>query len=93
MATYGRLREFQSETESIAAYLERVEVFFSANDIAADKQVAVFLSVVGGKTFSLLRDLVAPAKPQEKTLATLFQTLRRHYEPKPLVIVEKFHLY
>ena len=75
MATYGKLSEFQPETESIAAYLERVEVFYKANSIAEDKQVAVFLSVVGGKTFSLLRDLLAPAKPQDQTLATLFETL------------------
>ena len=93
MAIYGKLSEFQPETESIAAYLERVEVFYKANSIAEDKQVAVFLSVVGGKTFSLLRDLLAPAKPQDQTLATLFETLKLHFEPKPLVIAERFYFH
>ena len=93
MATYGKLREFQPETEHIAAYLKRVEVFYKANDIAEDKQVTVFLSVVGGKTFSLLRDLLAPDKPQDKTLAVLFETLKRHFKPKPLVIVERFYFH
>ena len=67
MATYGKLQEYKPGAESIAAYLERVEIFFQANNIAADKQVPVFLSVVGGRTYSLLRDLTAPAKPQDKT--------------------------
>ena len=44
MATYGKLQEYKPEAESIAAYLERVEIFFQANNIAADKQVPVFLA-------------------------------------------------
>ena len=62
MASYGKLSEFHPEAESISAYLERVELFFTANSIADDKKVAVFLSVIGGKTYSLLRDLLAPEK-------------------------------
>ena len=46
-----------------------------ANSIADDKKVAVFLSVVGGKTYSLLWDLLAPEKLQDKSLPVLFQTL------------------
>lgn len=52
--------------------------------------MAVFLSVVGGKTYSLLRDLLAPAKPQNQTQIELFEALKRHYEPKPLIIAERF---
>ena len=90
MATYGQLQEYKPESENITAYLERIEVFFRANDIAADKQVPVFLSVVGGKTYSLLRDLTAQEKPQDKTLAQLFETLKSHFQPKPLAIAERF---
>ena len=93
MATYGQLQEYKPESENITAYLERVEVFFRANDIAADKQVPVFLSVVGGKTYSLLRDLTSPEKPQDKTLAQLSETLKSHFQPKPLVIAERFYFH
>ena len=34
-------------------------VFFYANAIADDKKVAVFLTVIGSKTYSLVRSLVA----------------------------------
>ena len=40
MATtlFGTLQEFQPETDSISAYLERAEVFFKTNDIAEEKK-------------------------------------------------------
>ena len=79
------------EAESISAYLEQVELFFTANSIADDKKVAMLLSVGGGKTYSLLRDLLAPEKPQDKSLPVLFQKLKEHYEPKLLVIAERFY--
>ena len=81
------------ETEKITAYLERVELFFVANVVAEDKQVPIFLSSVGGKTYSLLRDLLAPEKPSSKSLEVLFTTLKTHYEPQPVVIAERFYFH
>ena len=54
------------------------------------KQVAVFLTVAGRKVYALLRDLLAPEKPNTKTFKELAQTLKNHYEPKPVVIAERF---
>ena len=45
----------QPENGLFLSYLERVELFFDANDIVDEKKVAVFFSVVGSKTYSLLR--------------------------------------
>lgn len=45
MATFRTLQEFCPDEEQIAAYIEHVEVYFKANDIAENKQVPVFLSV------------------------------------------------
>ena len=93
MATLGHIGKFDSADESISAYLERVELFFAANDIEDPKQVAVFLSVIGPKNYALLHDLLAPVKPQEKSLAALFETLRKHFEPKPVIIAERFRFH
>ncbi len=38
-ATFGKIEEFQPEFESIAAYLEIVELFFDANNIPAARHV------------------------------------------------------
>ena len=71
----------------------RVDLFFVANGIADEKKVAVFLSTVGGRIYSLLRDLLSHVKPQEITMAELQEVLKNHFEPKPLVIAESFYLY
>ena len=93
MSRFGQLHEYQASQEPVSAYLERVALFFQANDIPEEKRVAVFLSVVGATTYALLRDLLAPQKPQDKPLRDLFAVLKTHFEPKPLVIEQRFHFH
>jgi 5-hydroxyisourate hydrolase-like protein (transthyretin family) len=50
MARLSHINEFDSEKETISAYLERVEMFFQANDVKTEKRVPVLLSVIGVKT-------------------------------------------
>ena len=45
-----------------------MELFLQANAVADGRKVAVFLTLIGPKTYGLLRNLVAPEKPSEKTL-------------------------
>ncbi len=59
------------QNEAIAAYLERVKLYFSANAIAENKLVPVFLGVIGAKTYTLLRNLLAPTKLSEASLGRL----------------------
>ena len=47
---FGNLEPFDADEESIAAYLEHVELYFAANETPEEKKVAVFLSSIGGKT-------------------------------------------
>ena len=55
MATQiGQLPEFDPATGKIATYLERVELFFLANEMPDKKSVPIFLNGVGGKTYALL---------------------------------------
>jgi RNase H-fold protein (predicted Holliday junction resolvase) len=70
--------------------MERVKLFFTANGVADNKKV---LTVIGSKTYSPLRNLVAPTLPQEKSLEQLVTILKQHYEPRPLVIAERFHFH
>ena len=90
---YGTVGEYQPEIELFSSYIERVQLFFLANTIADDKKVPVFFSLLGSKTYSLLRSLVAPTLPQDKSLGDLVTTLKKHFEPKPLVIAEQFRLH
>lgn len=93
MATFGKVSEFKPEEESIEAYLERVQLFIEANGVKADKKVAVLLSVIGSKTYSNVRDLVSPARPDFKSYDNLVGILKKHFNPKPLVIAQRFYFH
>ena len=92
-ATVGTLQEFKPELKSITAYLERFTAFIDTNDIKADKHVATLLSVIGPKTYSILRSLIAPESPQSKSLDALYKILKTHYDLKPLVILERYNFH
>jgi hypothetical protein len=81
------------ESEEWVSYSERLEQYFEANDIADGKKVPTLLSVIGAKTYSLLRSLTAPQKPSQKTYAQLVAALKEHLSPKPLVIAERFRFH
>jgi len=92
MAKFGRLEEFNPWKETISSYLKQIELYFMANDITEKKQVAVFLSVIGGQMYTFIKNLLAPAKPH-KQLSKLLETLRKHYKPQKVVIAKRFHFH
>ena len=57
------------------------------------KQVATLLLVIGGKTYTLLSDLLAPEKPLSKSLKQLQKILQTCFKPKPVVIAERFQFF
>ena len=72
MATHGVIGEFNGVREDWVSYTERLEQYFTANDVEnAAKQHAILLSVCGAATYKLIRGLVAPSKPTDKTFAQL----------------------
>ena len=67
---FGQVTEFQPDT----TYEERIKMFFTANQIPEETQVAVLLSVIGSAHFSSLSSLLAPDKPADKSVAELLTT-------------------
>ena len=92
-APLGTLQEFQPEGEEIKDYLERVQLYIEANAIPNDRQRAVLLSVVGSKMYAILSDLLAPTLPREKTYVEISTVLKQHFEPKRVVIAERYHFH
>ena len=94
MALLGRTDSFDLKTDNITEYIERVEQYFIANDVTDEKkQTAIFLTVIGNETYSLLRNLLAPESPAGKTVKTLSETLIDHLKPQPIIIAERFKFY
>lgn len=90
MALIGRVEEFKESREDFASYLERFELWLIANEIKNDKKVSVFLACIGPEAYGLLKNLVVPARPATMSYKQLTEALLAHYQPKPLVIAERF---
>ena len=74
----GFIGQFDDTKESLESYSERLEQYFIANKIkdnsadgGLDDRVPALLSIIGGHTYSLLRDLTAPDKPATKSFDDL----------------------
>ena len=75
----------------VSLHFLRVNLF-DANGIAEDKE-SVLLTVIRPENYLLIRGLVLPVKPKDKTFAQLEEVLKGHFEPKALVIAERFRFY
>ena len=67
---YGTLGEYRLSTESVEEYQERFQLFCIANGIADGEgqeaqRTAIFLSLVGATTYSLLKNLARSKTVQE----------------------------
>ncbi len=58
----GNIQEFDPQVETITTYLERLELYFDANTVAAEK-VSALLYGIGPKVYGVLRSLLAPTRP------------------------------
>ena len=87
-ALHGTIGEFNSTQETWQSYVERVQQYFVANDVTTpEKQWAVLLSAVGGPTYQLIRNILAPTKLKDKSIVA---AVRSHHDPRPSVIVQRF---
>ena len=88
---FETLNEFNSDVEAIKKYLDRVLLYFEANEVADDKRVSILLSSIGPTMYSLICDL-APENPKKLTLLAIAQFLEEHFKPKRLIIAVKLLL-
>ena len=93
-AVLGKVNVFDPEHEEWPQYVERLDQFFEANDLTGDdkatKRRATFLTVIGPGPYKLLRSLISPAKPTDKTYGELVKKLTEHYSPTPSEVMQRF---
>lgn len=92
-ALIGSINPFDFNTETWTSYQERLEQYFIVNGINDEKKVAGLLTLLGEKSYGLLRSLTSPLKPSEKTYDELCALLKEHLSPKPLLIAERFRFH
>ena len=70
--------------------------FFAVNGIVGDSEAttalrwSTFLSVSGPVPYKLLRSISAPVNPSEKTFEQLAEILKKHYNPSPSEVMQRF---
>lgn len=84
---------FQLGKDDWELYVERLELYFMANDVRTEKQVAVLLTKISPETYKLIRDLCAPDKPNTKSFAELAKLVNDHLNPKPSETMERCKFY
>ena len=83
-AALGVINTFNLNSADFREYYERLEQYFVADNIInGPKKTAIFITVIGDETYSLLRSRIAPAKPNTRNAIQLAQTLIEHLKPKP----------
>jgi hypothetical protein len=90
MASYGNIEAY-CVTDDWMEYVERLEQYFCANGIDEEaKKRAILLSVCGKSTYSLIRSLLSPVKPDTKTFKQLSDLVAAHVCPKPSSIIQRY---
>lgn len=79
--SFGQVEHFDESTSDWLSYEERVLSFLRANKVPAELQVDAFVSLIGPKTYALLKSLTAPETPSSKSFEELRQLLRNHLSP------------
>ena len=93
MAKQGsHFREFNPDPEDWVSYTERLVQYSVANNITdeGDTRRAVLLGICGAPTHQLIPNLVAPAKPMEKSFPQIVELVQEHHQP---VIVQRFNFH
>ena len=72
----GRIDEFDGSKEEWTQYVERLDHFFIADGITdGDRKKSAFIAVIGPTMYTLLRNLVSPEKPGDKSYEQLVTIL------------------
>ena len=90
-SNYGKLSEYDNNKEDWQSYVERLELFFTANEITdEEKRKAILLTSCRIECYGLFKGLTTPRKPIEKTFNELVTLMTNHENQKRNPIAERF---
>ena len=96
MATVGILHEY-SDGEDWADFVERLDQYFLANNMAAVGDAvhrrAVLLTVCWQKVYGLIKNLLSPRRPTDKSYEELCELVKLHFKPKAGLIISRCKVY
>nr|XP_034836883.1 uncharacterized protein K02A2.6-like [Maniola hyperantus] len=85
----GKLEPFDLNSKQWPAYIRRVKQYILLNEVKAELQVPLLITIVGEATYTLMCDLCSPAHPESKGFEELVELVSEHLEPKRSEIAER----
>jgi hypothetical protein len=87
----GQLPPFDAKKSSWTEWCKVLEHYIELNNIQGEEQKRALLNTSCGlDTYQLMRNLVQPSKPKEKSFKDLIEVVQEHTSPKLSEIVERF---
>ena len=84
-SNYRKLSEYDSSKEDWQSYIEKLELYFIANDIDdEEKRKAILLTSCGIECYRLFKGLTSPRKPVDKTFIELVTLITNHENSKKI---------
>ena len=95
---HGVLKEFEPEKESMEDFRERFDFYCVANKIKNEgedlrRKKALFVTLLGHRTFSKLKTLASPTPVADLTMEAIMELLLAHYRPQTIEIAERFKFF
>ena len=87
------MEPFHEGSENWSTYVERLEMYFAATDTPDEKKVSTMITLLPSKIYALLKDIISPDKPKDKTFDELVAGLKKQLDPPPLTIAERFRFH
>ena len=89
--SYGNIGKFDQALENWEAYIKQMEQYFVANEVTSEaKKKAILLSTCGPSTYGTICSLAALDKPTDLHYSALLELTKKHYNPKPSVIMQRY---
>ena len=63
------------------------------NNIKEESQSSLFLATIGPSTYKTLKNLFSPSLPGDKSYEELKNMLKEHFDPKPIIIAERYRFW
>lgn len=74
-------------------WVERLESAFVLFGVQDGVKLHMLLHYMGGETYDILSDKLAPERPHQKTYDQVVAVLEAHFNPEPLEILENFRFH